>query len=117
MYNELDDKLKSQVQDYKQIMVKAYDRKYKNDAKMLSRYFTKLPTEAVPSRDIYKKLENRYNALPSKYRSLVQNFDLLDDYYNRLLEYEEGKQAPKKPLIKPEPIKEKEAPKKKRWLW
>ena len=117
MYNELDDKMKAQVSNYRQIMVKAYDRKYRNDAKMLSKYFTKLPTEKVPSRDIYKKLENRFNALPAKYRPLVQNMNLLDDYYNRLLEYEEGNVAPKKPLIKPEPIKEKEAPKKKRWLW
>ena len=117
MYNELDDKMKAQVPNYRQIMVKAYDRKYRNDAKMLSKYFTKLPTEKVPSRDIYKKLENRFNALPAKYRPLVQNMNLLDDYYNRLLEYEEGNVAPKKPLIKPEPIKEKEAPKKKRWLW
>ena len=119
MYNELEDSLKVQVLDYKEIMVRAYDKKYRNDAKTLSKYLTKLPTEKVPSRDIYIKLENRYKALPKKYRMQIQNIQLLDDYYERLIELEGGTVQRVQPQAKKVEVKKEQetAKKKKRWLW
>ena len=109
-------------------MTRAYDRKYIADAKTLNRYLTKLPTEKVPKRDIYTKLENRFKALPKKYRMMVSNIDLLDDYYDRLVKSEGGiaeenntkttaTPTPKmKPVAKPQQ-KEDQSKKKKHWLW
>ena len=114
LYNELDDKLKRAVNNYKDIMTRAYDKKYKNDAQVLNRYLTKLPSEKVPSRDIYTKLENRYRALPKNMRVLVTNIALLDEYYDRLLEMEGVPKIQEKPVENKqgEPTK-----KKKHWLW
>ncbi|MBE5762751.1 MAG: TIR domain-containing protein [Clostridiales bacterium] len=118
MYNELEDKSKASVHDYKEIMLRAYDKKYINDAKLLSKYLTKLPTEKVPNRDIYTKLENRYKALPKKYRLMVEHIEYLDDYYDKLIASEGGKvttvekQQENIKTTKGEPAK-----KKKHWLW
>ena len=118
MYNELEDKSKASVHDYKEIMLRAYDKKYVNDAKLLSKYLTKLPTEKVPNRDIYTKLENRYKALPKKYRLMVEHIEYLDDYYDKLVASEGGKvttvekQQETVKTTKGEPAK-----KKKHWLW
>ena len=120
LYNELDDKLKAQVLDYKEIMIRAYDKKYRNDAKTLSKYLTKLPTEKVPSREIYIKLENRYKALPKKYRMQIDNVNLLDEYYDRLLAYEGGtpiKKVEPKAEEKPKTTEGETVKKKKHWLW
>ena len=114
LYNELEDKLKGQVMDYQTIMTRAYDKKYKNDAQTLSKYLTKLPSEKVPSRDIYTKLENRYRALPKKYRIQIANIALLDEYYDRLLEMEG---TPKVQEENKETQKGETTKKKKRWLW
>ena len=119
MYNDLDDALKPQVKDFKEIMMRAYDRKYDNDANTLSKYLTKLPSEKVPNRDIYTKLENRYKALPKKYRIKIQNIQLLDDYYDRLVALEGGtvQKAPEKPQTNNEIKGDQSAKKKKHWLW
>ncbi len=121
MFNDLEDSLKGSIHDFKDVMARAYDRKYQNDAKMLSKYLTKLPTEKVPNRDIYLKLENRYKALPKKHRLSVQNISLLDDYYDRLIASEGGtvdlidveEEKPKQQNEKGEQA----IKKKKRWLW
>lgn len=130
MYQELEDRLKPSVENYQDIMTRAYDRKYLADAKTLNKYLTKLPTEKVPKRDIYTKLENRLRALPKKYRMMVTNIDLLDEYYDRLVKSEGGiveESKPKtstsntitpkmKPVTKPQE-KEDQSKKKKHWLW
>ena len=78
----------------------------------------KLPTEKVPNRDIYTKLENRYKALPKKYRLMVEHIEYLDDYYDKLVASEGGKvttvekQQETVKTTKGEPAK-----KKKHWLW
>ena len=116
LYNDLEDKLKAQVTNYKDIMTRAYDKKYKNDAQTLNKYLTKLQSEKIPSREIYTKLENRYRALPKNYRIQITNIALLDEYYDRLIEMEGGNinKVEEKPKenVKGEPVK-----KKKHWLW
>ena len=116
LFNELDDKQKMQVENFQTIMTSAYDKKYKNDAQVLSKYLTKLPTETKPNREIYTKLENRYKALPKKYRALVTNIALLDEYLDRLLDSEGIVRTESiKPEVKNQgdPVKKK----KKHWLW
>ena len=117
MFAELDDSLKPQVKDFKDILTRAYDRKYKNDAKTLSKYLTKLPTEKVPNETIYQKLENRYRALPMKYRVLVDNISLLDDYYDRLRGGETKEEEVKAKKTEKTEKGDANAKKKKHWLW
>ena len=85
--------------------------KYKNDAKVLNEYLTKLPSEKVASRELYIKFENRYRALPRKYRELVTNIEYLDNYYDKLIQQE------KKVEVKQNDKQDNSQPKKKNWFW
>lgn len=114
-YNALEDEYKQYIKDFNEIMTRAYDKKYRNDAKVLNEYLTKLPREKVANRDLFIKFENRYRALPKKYRALVTNIGYLDNYYD-LLMAQEGKSVQQEPKIKKEKIKEPEE-KKKGWFW
>ena len=85
---------------------------------MLMKYLTKLPYDASPKRDIYVKLENRFRALPKKYRDTITNISLLDDYYDRLMDMEEGnRQKVEINQEHKELKKEKGSQKEKHWLW
>lgn len=110
-YKALEDEYKQYVRNFNEIMARAYDKKYKNDAKVLNEYLTKLPSEKVASRELYIKFENRYRALPRKYRELVTNIEYLDNYYDKLIQQE------KKVEVKQNDQKDNSQPKKKNWFW
>ncbi len=132
MYTNLDDQYKKYVKGFTETLTNGYDKKYKNDANVLNNYFSKLPREKVPSRELYTKLENRYKAIPKKYRISIPNLNLFDEYYDRLVQYEGGSvsttatptkaakvEAPN-PVNKPKQTttsKQVDKKKKKFWLW
>ena len=118
-YQELEDEYKKYVKDFTDILMRAYDRKYKADAKQLEEYFAMLPKKEL-NREMYVKLFNRFKALPKKYRVTIKNVENLDDYYERL-EASEGKTVKKENKEenkKAEPKKEENKKKKPFWkLW
>ena len=118
-YQELEDEYKKYVKDFTDILMRAYDKKYKADAKQLEEYFAMLPKKEL-NREMYVKLFNRFKALPKKYRVTIKNVENLDDYYERL-EASEGKtikKENKEENKKAEPKKEENKKKKPFWkLW